>query len=141
MQYLLSHEFYKNFNIFITLYRKENLGWFKVIGNSLHTNSRRLLWSRKHMAIRYWRLRSSLFSVILIEIFVDKVMWLESMLDKVTVTAICRKLFFSLLMHYERDLTTGNSFLWLLFICIMTWQEKKQHQYSLPVAYNYFSLG
>jgi len=32
--------------------------------------------------------------------------------------------FFPLLMHYERDLTTGNSFLWLLFICIMTWHEK-----------------
>jgi len=28
---------------------------------------------------------------------------------------------FQLLMHYERDLTTGNSFLWLLFICIMIW--------------------
>jgi len=42
------------------------------------------------------------------------------MLDKVTVTAIYRMGFFPLLMHYERYLTTGNSFLWLLLICIMT---------------------
>ena len=38
-------------------------------------------------------------------------------------------------------LTTGNSLLCLLFICIMTWQEKTQHQYSLTVTYNSFNLG
>jgi len=47
------------------------------------------------------------------------------------------EVFFPLLMHYERDLTTGNSFLWLLFICIMTWHAK-QHQCSLTVTYNSF---
>ena len=56
-------------------------------------------------------------------LYIDKVMWLESMLDKVTVTVICR-IFFPHCWCIMRDLTTGNSFLWLLFICIITWHEK-----------------
>jgi len=47
------------------------------------------------------------------------------------------EVFFPLLMHYKRDLITGNSFLWSLFIFIMTWHEK-----TAPVfTYNSFNVG
>jgi len=35
-----------------TLSQAENLGLFEVIGNSSHTNSRRLPWSQKFVSIR-----------------------------------------------------------------------------------------
>ena len=54
MQYLLSHEFYKNFNISITLYRKQKILVDSILVDSkcleiAHMQiSRRLPWSQKH---------------------------------------------------------------------------------------------
>ena len=52
MQYLLSHEFYKNFNISITLYRKQKILVDSKCLEIAHMQiSRRLPWSQKHFEI------------------------------------------------------------------------------------------
>jgi len=89
--------------IYLSHFITSRKSWL-ILSDSLHTNSRRLPWSRKHMTHILTSAIVVVFSSfdlnLCYSLYIDKVMWLESMLDMVTVTAICRKFFFILLMHY-----------------------------------------
>ena len=99
MQCLLSYEFYKNFNIFITLYRKQKIlvdsKWLEIAHIRILVDLR----GRKNI----WQFDIDVRDLhyLCYLLYIDKVVWLESMLDNVTSDCV-GSCFFPLLMHFER---------------------------------------
>ena len=86
----------------------ENLGWLEIAHIRMHA----VFWGRENiiMTIGNWHPRLSFVMKFdwnhCYSLYIDKVRGLETMLDKVTVSAMLEVIgFFSLLMEYEREIT------------------------------------